>query len=202
MKPDFVSAMDAFEKTRDSIILFNGEPIYVDNIAPAQNCLTITRLPNTNTNIPAQINYKDERISVKAPRLGYIDWEGSAVYMYREPMRNNVLGLSFGNNVRFAPRVQTPNIMKSGAMAKMLLNKYSRFDDVTYYVEQARSTSIAISREFALTAGNRGLGLQYCGDTIGVYHPDDRTFSLLSGGGTSFIAKKLTELFPNTKVIG
>jgi hypothetical protein len=199
MKPQFANAEDAVRKLMESIVFYDGEPVYVEATHPANNAgkLQITRLTGCRKDLPTSVDFNDQKFDLTSPELGYVQYDGKASYCVRMPSRQNTIGISW-HNISFSPNV-SPNIMRSNGMYSMLKNRYETIEDVAEFVSQrsAGRESMTFHRRFALGRGILSLPLYFRGEIVGVYHRGKTQFRLTPSDQASFIARQIEKELGN-----
>lgn len=139
----FLSVEDARQRIEHSIVLFGGCPVYIesirgDNVNTAKVSFYEQGLANKTALLP------NKKWQFKAPPLGYVNHNNSAVYLLRQPVRRWKQGLDANNlfhvdrNGDFA-RVDPVNILSS------LMKPLAAFREA---IESEKP--LAISSQFAL----------------------------------------------------
>jgi len=173
-----VAAYDSLEHARQQLAgtvnLFDGQPIYIEDITQMGNTFYahITALPRMRD--PMTIQLFDERLDTRSisQMLGYVNVNNNAVFVSRRPARQTKQGLSSGN-VSTARRghvnlITFNTLIASAGFVDSINNVYPSFDDCCKVLSDNETIqSMAFSRTMALRREDLGFYvLMYRGDDV------------------------------------
>lgn len=138
------------------------------------------------------IEENDELFDISAPRLGYVNYNSDAIYVYRIPERRYKQTLTI-SPLRFETKglgFYPEDIFESFAFKKMLLNEYPSLNDALKSLEDG-ANSRAITRDLAIKKNNitKRLHLFVKDKAVGKLSRDNRTFEIKKGLDPAVIDK-------------
>lgn len=179
----YESIEDARMRLKGTVVLYQGDPVYVTGIEPGRGGDDIFRvyaskLPYNRLNVDLDDNGVRKYISSKhfdigAFKMGYVNSEEGAFFCRRLPTRQQKQGLSVdtfqatycnGQPVSFQTFLTIPEV------PAMVHNIYPLYEECLHLIKTKKTYCIAFSREFALGRSKEVdelVYLEHKGDVVG-----------------------------------
>lgn len=167
------NAEEAEHRLGHTVILYDGKPVYINNIYPYNPAngkepgiyLETYQLPAMAK--ADMLPLADPKFEYHSMRLGYVNGKNNAVYLSRMPVRKFKQGLN-DDNVSVLhlpgvageaqPRIRFTNLMKTVGLVHMCAGEYPSFEKVLRSLQGDNDiVSQAFDRQLAL--GKDGLGM-------------------------------------------
>jgi hypothetical protein len=149
-----------------TLIRFKGQPFYVDNIGHDRKYLLNGMFTMTGKVASIELPCKD--IDLRPVPLGYANFNGTAVYLSRIPVRRYKQGLSHENISVNGPLLQGKrDILTTREVAACVNGAYPKLDAAMRAIDNGAG-SVAFHRQWAVHSYLPGrYKLQYRGRTVG-----------------------------------
>ena len=180
-----------------TVVLYDGDPVYISRVRVPEGENEIARvyyheLPLKrpgfgNEDLEGQAGGIRKYLSSKkfdlAPfKMGYMNYQGNAVFVSRTPVRQNKQGLAQHNTVFNDTRGRATDLLTFSRMIKcqefvdMIKGKYPSFKEVGELLGKDDVSSVAISRSFAFLIDHdlEALVLIHKGTKCGIALKDDK----------------------------
>lgn len=189
------NAHDANMRLSESVIMFNGRPVYIHNVREERPLMVVfSYLSGDKGEILKSI--EDDRFSLTPVKLGYMNYQGKAVYTQRIPCRRWKQGLHRENFDVGEQHHMDRAILTTAEMEDTILNKYLSYKEALNQVATGECQSAAYHRSFCFSkCEETGLvWLSYRGERAG-WVQDGRA---VLGEHSQYLAEELEASLENT----
>lgn len=133
------------------IVFYKKKPVYV--YATNSGKIELFTFPeNERIGVVAP---QDENLDISAPKLGFVNIGGKAVYCYRKPLRQYKQSLQTNSIATFTPLRKEPtsvsDIFQTKQFAEMLMGKYPSLDVALKFVKEKKKGSMAFNRNMCVS---------------------------------------------------
>lgn len=141
------------------VVFFKKKPVYV--YATNSGKIELFTFPD-NERIGV-VHPQDENLDISAPKLGFVNIGGKAVYCYRRPLRQYKQSLQVTAITTFTPMrkevTSAGDIFNTKQFADMLIGKYPNMDAALKFVREKKRGSMAFNRNMCVSR-----------DSFDIYH--------------------------------
>lgn len=157
------SVEDAQQRLFKTVLLHQGQPIYIDKVLAAR------LVEGKNLLTGRRQTFELEPSSTMPPSLGYLNYEAYAVFVRRRPSRRVRQGVCAENiSCNLGSREE---LVRSSAFGKMLVNAYPSKEEAIKKLLQRDAHGVAFSKHFALSVDK---GLYYEEVLVGSWEKDGK----------------------------
>lgn len=133
------------------IVFYKKKPVYV--YATNSGKIELFTFPeNERIGVVAP---QDENLDISAPKLGFVNIGGKAVYCYRKPLRQYKQSLQVSSIATFTPLRKEPtspgDIFQTKQFAEMLMGKYPNLDATLRFIKEKKRGSMAFNRNMCIS---------------------------------------------------
>lgn len=184
----YLNRNDLHMRLHGTLCLWKGEPVKVhvdDTPGYPETSITVQPLNKGGFEV---IDYTSDEFTSHGIKLGYVNYECFAYFVSRLPIRRNMQGLTTGNiSVSHGgPKA----VLFSKSIRDCVLGKYPSIKEAMIKFVNVSTTSVAISRNFAIVAESSFHYLDYRTKRVGVLNRDG-TFQIFDSPRSSFIRRAL-----------
>lgn len=151
----FATVQDVQRRLDDTICKYMGVPYYVraNNL---NHTVSLFKIDDTKADaVYTNVDYTANVFDFGFPEIGYINHNANAYYIERFSGRDQRMGLPRNLIMYVHGKVPTP-LFRSKGMENMLLNIYPDVKEAVRLIKDIGSTSVAISRDYALDRNEKG----------------------------------------------
>lgn len=191
----YYNANDAYMRLNGTLCLYDGKPKYI-TVDQLENGEVRAYEMTPELKDYKKVDYRDKAFNYKPFPLGYLNYEGKAMYMTRKPSRNQTQGL-VKHCVLFSHHEPYNRYgwFTSEAMENAILGKYPTYREALESVEVDGEGGMAFDRHFAIeNLGPNQTGLCYRGRLCATKGKKEKAFTLFKGEDTSFMLKILPKI--------
>lgn len=140
----FLSRDDLHMRLHGCLCMYNGEPVKVE-VGDFKKDTDITVLYLDAKKKKEVVDYTSDGFTASGIKLGYVNYEGSAYYTARIPVRRNQLGINLNNT-----NAKGELILFSKQMRNTILGKYPPLSDAIKAIASDKVVKMAFHRHFAV----------------------------------------------------
>lgn len=106
-------------------------------------------------------------LSMEPPKVGFLNFNGRATYVFRRPVRKYRQGLHMEQLVSYKTSVRDLPPLYDVLWVPTYTNNYPTFEEACQKITKDRIRSVAFARDFAIGYDNKVLELYYQDTTVG-----------------------------------
>jgi len=183
-----------------TVVLYDGKPVYITQVSmPDDGGKEIARVHFVE--LPYKMDRYEEGVGKQAQqrkylssrnfdlapfKMGYMNYKGEALFVSRNPVRQNRQGLSAEATVitdvkgKPSAALRFSAMISSDGFVDMFSGKYPDFKDVGGMLGDKENSSVAVSRTFAFVIDHdlEALLLMHKGTKCGIALKDDKALRL------------------------
>jgi len=149
---------DFDQRLNGGVVFYDGKPVSV--YSAGNGLLQLHSFPEGDPTV--LVKPDDTKLDISAPRLGYVNIGGKAVYVYRKPLRQYKQSLTVSALETWTPLSKRPthaigDFFGSKQFYEMLIGKYPNPAAALKFVSEKTSRSMAMGRNAALAKDSYGL---------------------------------------------
>lgn len=182
-------------RLKDTVVLYDGKPVYIVrvNMPEDEDRKEIARvffydlpLVNRGANKETRKYLSSKKFDLAPFKMGYMNYNGSAVFVSRSPIRQNRQGLSQAVTTftdckgRRYEDINFNTMCHSQGFVDMVNGVYPNFKDAGELLGDKETSSIAVSRTFAFVIDHdlEALLLMHKGVRCGIALKDDKALKI------------------------
>lgn len=183
---DYATRMDG------GIAFYDGRPVWM-HVAGA--VIAISNFPKGDN--AKKISSADPLLDLASPKLGYVNYEGTAYYVYRRPERKYKQTLNYGscslhspNGTKIVHHIE--HVFSSKGMLDTLNNKYPSLADTMARLKTQKAKAVAISRNICLAIDSFGIiRVHFKMEEVGYINPGEKIVRVPKGAVAWIVSKYL-----------
>lgn len=179
----FDTGNDTAMRLDKTLALYKGKPVFVTCGGETRNTVTVTPLGVRKRGTLVDVTSDDFQYT--GLELGYINFEGSALYLAREPQRRQRAGISL--NTISSPNLYIADVFNSKSMSKCIMGEHPSFREAVEWVEEGEKYSVAFHRHMAVRLNNNLIELLHRDQMVGYKTLGMTSFSLYETPEASYL---------------
>lgn len=147
----------------ETLVMYRGRPFYIVEYEMAENRISGYYPDNDKV---TKFTLPNRNLDIRPPRLGYVNYRGTAIYVSRYPVRRYKQGIH-SQNITFNAMADKGRLIRSPEFSKALMGDYPSFNNALRRLES--KNSVAFNRHWAVLKAADGIHLMYRGNPVGAY---------------------------------
>jgi hypothetical protein len=177
-------------RLENTVVLYDGKPVYITRVDAGGEDGEIARvffydLPLVGNNKETRKFLSSRKFDLTPFKMGYLNYNGEAIFVSRSPVRQNRQGLCVNNTVFTTIKGQRAEfsynqMIGSSGFIDMVMGTYPDFKTAGTMLDEKGIKSVAVSRSFAFIIDHdlEALLLMHKGVKCGLAMKGDRGLKL------------------------
>lgn len=198
MGDKFFDAQHVRQKLNNTVCMYKGQPYYIVHEGIGEEVLAYSMdidPRRDSAKKPLSVSYTDKEFDYSEINLGYMNMDGTAYYVARDPRRINSQGLTSGA-LRITPALSMRDVgMMRREFYDCIMGRHPSLKEALDKLSSGEADSVAIARHFAIgKVSNKVYGVYHRSRLIALSTNRGQSFTPSTEEATHLIIKRLRNL--------